>query len=383
MKTNNGCFENKCIFRLNPDINFQFCKGKYEKMSEIFSVDDINENGLYSLEMASVVNGEAKIKVIISFLDIEGKVIAQLHTENGKSFATPGKTAAMQIGFHGFSKNGGSVSLKELSLFSYGKKKERKVKLCAVAVAYNKGRRTFERNLKETLVAMDNAAKEKPDIICATECFYGRNVKGLSLKEKSIPLDGEVIGIFKERAKKYNSYISFSVHILKEDGNFSNVAVIIDRKGEIAGTYSKVHNTISEFEGGMEPGNEIKFFDLDFGRVGIAICWDLFFPEHVRMLHLNDCEIILNPTAGFEEERTKERAKESGAYIVTAGTQRQEHTIITNPEGVVIARREKGKDYVYAEVDLSYDYYVDWLSCPSSSTRKNVFRYERHPELYI
>lgn len=365
------------------ELRLQFRDDKYSMKKFEFFIEEFPGEYVGVLNCADINCGNAKVKFITAFIDENGNEIAKLYTEPGKKFCSPSGTSSLRIEVYVTSGEKEVVSVGEIKLEYLGKKTERKVRLAAVAVAYNKGRRTLGRNLKETLCAIDNAAKEKPDIILASECFYGRNVNGMSVREKSVELNGEIIRIFRERAKKHNVYIAFSLHTVLENGNVANLGIILDRKGNTAGTYAKTHITMSELENEIEPGNEIKVFDLDFGRVGFAICWDLFFPEAIRSLQLKDCDVILNPTAGFEEERTCERAKESGAYILTSGTQRLGHTIITAPDGNVIARREKGRDYIIAEADLNEDYYVSWLSCPSSSTRKNVFRYERHPELYI
>lgn len=365
------------------DINFQFSGIKYEvKKAECF-VKDIKESYVYSIDILPEICGEADCKTIVAFVDGQGKDIAKLYTESGKAFTTREGTAGLRVEVYAVSSRKGSLKLNGIVLSVHGKAKKRKAVLAAVAVAYNKGRRTIDRNLKETLDAIDNAAKEKPDIIVASECFYGRNVWNKPFGEKILELDGEEIKLFRDKAKKYHTYICFSAHIYLENGNPANLGIIIGRNGETVGTYAKTHITMSELSKHIEPGAEIKTFDLDFGRVGIAICWDLFFPELARVLQLKGCEVILNPTAGFEEERTRERAKECGAFIVTAGTQKLRDTIITAPDGRVISRRSGNRDYISAEVDLNEEFYVGWLSCPSSSTRKNVFKYERRPELYI
>lgn len=367
---------------INDDKIFHFDKNIYQVFKAEYNFGEIEECCKYAIEVPMEIKENAKVKMMVAFLDEKGNDIAKLYTEDNKEFITVKGTVGIRLEVYPFSYSTGSVEIKNPVIFYLGKVSERRVVIASTAIAYNKGKRTLERNLNETLASIDNAAKENPDIIVASECFYGRNVWNLPFSEKILRLDGEVINKFREKAKKYNTYICFSLHIYLENGNPANLGIIIGRNGETVGTYAKTHITMSELEKGIEPGDEIKVFDLDFGRVGIAICWDLFYPEMARTLHLKGCEIILNPTAGFDEKRTLERAKESGAYIIVSGTQRLSDSIISDPEGNVIARREKGKDYISCEVDLNKDYYVGWLSTPSSSTRKNVFKYERRPDLY-
>ena len=110
--------------------------------------------------------------------------------------------------------------------------------------------------------------------------------------------------------------------------------------------------------------------------------WDLFFPEFVRRYHLEEVDLIINPTAGFDAARTVERAKECGAHIIVSGTKRNEHTRIVSPAGKVLDKGSPDKRYAVAEIDLNEEHYVWYLSSYSYSTRKNVFKYERVPELY-
>ena len=64
-------------------------------------------------------------------------------------------------------------------------------------------------------------------------------------------------------------------------GRVYNAAVLIDRKGKVAGVYRKMFPTPGEIEDGITPGTEAPVFETDFGRVGMAICWDLHFPREV------------------------------------------------------------------------------------------------------
>ena len=367
---------------ISLNTGFEFSKNRYEcKKTECF-VRKIKGNSIYKVFLNCEKNGDIGERLIAVFISSEGKELARLHTENGVPFVTHPDTAEIKFVIIVFSRTEGSFFANDLKLLEIGENKKRQVRLAAVAVNYNSGERSFERNLNETLRAMENAGAAKPDIIAATECFYDRNVQGISLSEGTVSENGEVMARFRELAVKYNTYIAFSIHMFLENGNISNMGIIIGRDGKTVGKYNKTHISMQELEKGIEPGCETEVFDLDFGRVGMAICWDMFFPEAVRELHLKGAEVIINPTAGYEFERTAERAKESGAFILTSGTQAVGDTSVFDPDGRCLVKGEEGKDYIIADVDLSKQFYVDWLSCSSASTRKNVFRYERRPELY-
>lgn len=76
-----------------------------------------------------------------------------------------------------------------------------------------------------------------------------------------------------------------------------NSAFIVGRKGQVLGRYDKVHLTRPELEVlGLEPGSGFPVFELDFGMVGLMLCYDLCFPEPSRCLSLEGAQVILCPS---------------------------------------------------------------------------------------
>ena len=65
----------------------------------------------------------------------------------------------------------------------------------------------------------------------------------------------------------------------ENEGVLRNSCVILDRNGEIAGIYDKNFPTIGEMEKGIKAGKEAPIIQLDFGKVAVAICFDLNFDE--------------------------------------------------------------------------------------------------------
>ncbi len=83
----------------------------------------------------------------------------------------------------------------------------------------------------------------------------------------------------------------------KEGDRVYNTAYVIGADGEVRGSYRKVHLFRPMKEDlFLSPGNSLTTVDLDFGRVGIAICYDLRFPELVRKLALAGAEVIAVPS---------------------------------------------------------------------------------------
>ena len=81
-------------------------------------------------------------------------------------------------------------------------------------------------------------------------------------------------------------------------GVVENTAVVIDRGGQIAGIYSKVHPTIGECRGrAVVAGTVATVIDTDFGRLGLAICYDVGWPDHWQSLADQGAELVVWPSA--------------------------------------------------------------------------------------
>ena len=275
----------------------------------------------------------------------------------------------------------GEVKIAPLNI-TYGEKiKERKATVAAICIdgfVSQHGQRTCEDNLNETLQRIDDlCADQKPDIVVATETFYSRNITKDPYDETFLRLDSPEIKKIQDAAAKHGIYIAFSIREEHEDGYRHNACIVIDRKGEIICDYHKTHLTREETIMGLREGDEAMVIDTDFGKCGIAICWDLFYPEFAKTLVKKGAEIIINPSAGFHVDMHTVRAKDSGVYIVTGGPYRTS-TAVIDPSGTILA------DGVYtgaavAEIDLNKRFPV----FPAYSERRSVYFNELREDLYI
>lgn len=154
---------------------------------------------------------------------------------------------------------------------------------------------------------------------------------------------------------------------LKEK-HFSNTALLFGRDGEIIGKYRKVHGAVGEpphfwppkpkadLEWLMQEGNEFPVFDLDFGKVGIMICYDGYFPETANILSLNGAEIVawINGREGSIEDFIV-RADMYRNYIAMVATNLGpgKGTMIgTWPERILAKIDQTGSHYIVADIDL-------------------------------
>ena len=136
---------------------------------------------------------------------------------------------------------------------------------------------------RDTMLALfDRALKQKPDLVCFPEMFTGAKAAAA----ETVP--GPTTDAFAQRAKAHRCYVICPIRRIGE-GKHWNSAVVLDRSGQILGIYDKVHPVTTSpdytvFEDGIFPGGEPPVFDLDFGRIGIQICFDAGFPETWEVL---------------------------------------------------------------------------------------------------
>ena len=127
------------------------------------------------------------------------------------------------------------------------------------------------------------AAKEKPDLVVFPETLLTRWVPDLGVDKGAQTIPGphnEWAGKF---AKRLHTNVIVSLRE-KADGRYYNSAAVIDRAGKVVGVYRKTQLTVGEYETGYDWGGDLPVFDLDFGKVGVLICWDMWFPEAIRVL---------------------------------------------------------------------------------------------------
>ena len=381
-KTNHAC---KCIASTVVTDGDELCillqKSIYSYGKAVKLFENIKENSMYNFYI-SMKTENAKYKIVYTCLDEKNVQLTRGYLKEKDCIVTPKNTSAVEISVIGFCKNQkGTVRAEKVGMDYAGSYEPRMVTVATIGVDYDTDLpRTFERNMTDNLERIDDVMREeKADLIVLTEFVYSQNVQ-CTFEEGALSLSDEPIKKFQMKAKEYGVYITFSI-IEKRGGRLHNTALLIDRRGKIAGTYRKTHLTLFEYEAGIVPGEEIPVFETDFGKVGIAICWDMFFPETSRIYHLKDADIICNPTAGFDEERMDVRACDNGSFIITSAVHERCESRIISPEGETLSDASE-KGYAIATIDLNKPYYQYWLSCPSYTTRKNIYLHERRPDLY-
>ena len=244
---------------------------------------------------------------------------------------------------------------------------------------------TVEKNIALMSEMIDKAGKAGCTIICLPEGWPTCNT-GLGMqKTESNTIEGSASVMMSEKAKEYGMYIVSGLYSWKGD-TLKNVAVLYGRTGKIEGIYEKVQLPDSETEGGAVPGNTFPVFTTDFGKIGILICWDSFFPEVSRILAVNGAEILFCPiwgdVRGPESWKltARSRAMDNGVYFVTNIF--DGHSVIVNPAGEVLQESGTQGTLITAEIDLNYNPPWNWIGNAGLGVWKGVWRKDRRSDVF-
>jgi len=158
----------------------------------------------------------------------------------------------------------------------------RQVKVAAIGIGFG-GR--HDEKLKLAIEHLHTAGKNGVDIACLPEEFAGTEAE---------PIPGPTTDAVAQLARQYNMYVICPIREKAEDRQY-NTAVLIDRKGQVAGFYRKVF--VFWGEGVNCSAQGVKVFETDFGRIGILTCFDLNFPELWQKCDDLDADIVFWPSA--------------------------------------------------------------------------------------
>lgn len=178
-------------------------------------------------------------------------------------------------------------------------------------------------NRKKTLALAERAAKQGAQIICTQELFTSQyfcqseDYENFKLAE-SIP--GPSTAAFQKLAKKYGVVIVASLFEKRMAGLYHNTAAIIDADGKMLGRYRKMHipdDPLYYEKFYFTPGDlGFRTWNTRFGKIGVLICWDQWYPEGARLTALQGAQILFYPTAiGWHPSEKKQNGtKQHGAW---------------------------------------------------------------------
>ncbi len=235
---------------------------------------------------------------------------------------------------------------------------------------------SVDRNLADALVAIDQAAAARARLVVLPEVWtYLGPDDGIRDAAQTIP--GPLTEQLADCARQHGIYLHIgSIHERVEgEPRLYNTSVVYDPQGQEIARYRKIHLFDVDLEGAgayresetIAPGEEIVTFDLDGITVGLAICYDLRFPEIFRILALRGAEVIVLPAAftlatgkDHWEPLLRARAIENSLYMVAPGQVGQHppglwcygRSMVVDPWGLVTAQATDQPTVLTSQLDL-------------------------------
>mgnify|MGYP000908386465 CR=1 FL=1 len=159
-------------------------------------------------------------------------------------------------------------------------------------------------DLAYTIERIREAAAEGAQVICTQEMFntpYFCRTQDPDLFDLAEPIPGPTTNALAVVAGELGVVIIAALFERRASGVYHNTAAVIDADGSYLGKYRKMHIP-------QDPGFEEKFYftpgdlgykvwDTQFGKIGVLICWDQWYPEAARLAALAGAEILFYPTA--------------------------------------------------------------------------------------
>ena len=199
----------------------------------------------------------------------------------------------------------------------------RKVRVATIASGSHGGP-TIVDNRQRMAGLIEQALTEKPDIIALPESFTLANLSELDIEQMAEDISGPTLAMVAGYARKNRSYIICPLLARRDSGLYIE-AFLLDRKGEIVGSYQKNHPVVegSEFqklEFDSRPGHGTPVLETDFGKIGIQICFDMHYPEGWNMLNQQGAEIIFWVSAYDGGKGLNAWAWNTHRYVISAVT---------------------------------------------------------------
>ncbi|MFP5505713.1 MAG: carbon-nitrogen hydrolase family protein [Gammaproteobacteria bacterium] len=234
-------------------------------------------------------------------------------------------------------------------------------------------------NLFEVEKLIYQAVKQGAGMVVLPENFA---IMGLKETDKVAAREadgkGPIQDFLAQQAKRHKVWIvGGTVPLVADDpGKVRAACLVYDDKGRRVARYDKMHLFDVKVVGSderytesetIEPGNDLAVIDTPFGRLGLAVCYDLRFPELFRAMLDQGMELVAVPSAftaitgrAHWETLVRTRAVENLAYVFAAaqggyhinGRETHGDSMIVDPWGSILDRLPRGSGVVVADVDL-------------------------------
>jgi N-carbamoylputrescine amidase len=243
-----------------------------------------------------------------------------------------------------------------------------------VALVQMSGEAAKHRNVDRALARIGEAATAGANIVCLQELFAGQypcQSEDHARFDQAEPIPGPTSDALADAARRHGVVVVGSLFERRAAGLYHNTAVVFDADGTLAGKYRKMHipdDPLYYEKFYFTPG-DLGFgaFDTRFGRVGVCVCWDQWYPEAARLTALAGAQIVFYPTAigwlpGEKEQygasqhsawetMMRSHAIANGVFVAAANRTGREGQLefwgasfLADPNGNVLARAEHDKE---------------------------------------
>lgn len=179
----------------------------------------------------------------------------------------------------------------------------------------------------------------------------------------AVSLPGEVENCYREAAREHGIWLVPGSLFERDGDTVYNTAPVIDPEGEVVARYRKQF-PFAPYEKDVAGGDRFVVFDVaGAGRLGIVICYDMWFPETIRQLVWLGAEAVICPTMTTTIDRDVELsiARANAAMhqvwfinLNSAGGLGFGRSIVVGPDGTVIHTAGSGREIITAEIDFAH-----------------------------
>ena len=240
-----------------------------------------------------------------------------------------------------------------------------------------------EPNVEKALARIGEAAGRGANIVCLQELFPGPyfcQTEDHRHFASAEPIPGPTSQALAAAANKHGVVVIGSLFERRAPGLYHNTAVIFDADGSQAGLYRKMHipdDPLYYEKFYFTPGDlGFQSFPTKFGKVGVCVCWDQWYPEAARLTALTGAEILFYPTAigwlpdekdefgasqhNAWETMMRSHAIANGVFVAAPNRVGREGALqfwggsfISDPNGNLLAKgKHEGEEIVMAQCDL-------------------------------
>lgn len=193
-----------------------------------------------------------------------------------------------------------------------------------VGIVQQKNTADITANLEKLSEGICTCASQGAELIVLQELhnsLYFCQTEDTSVFDLAETIPGPSTEIFGKLAKELGVVLVLSLFEKRAPGLYHNTAVVIEKDGNIAGKYRKMHipDDPAYYEKFYFTPGDLGFqpIDTSVGRLGVLICWDQWYPEAARLMAMAGAEVLIYPTAiGWEStDASDEKQRQIDAWV--------------------------------------------------------------------